>query len=81
MDASELHEEFEGKITFHGGIDVQKLLPHGSPTEVREKVLSTLDAFQAHQGGYILCPSHNVQGDVPPENIMAMTQAVRDYAG
>jgi uroporphyrinogen decarboxylase len=79
MDPSELYDDFGGRIVFHGGIDIQKLLPTGTAEEVYRATLACLEGFEAQKGGFILAPAHAVQADTPPENIMAMVQAGKDY--
>lgn len=74
MDSFELKREFGEKLVFHGGIDIQQVLPFGTQEEVEEEVRARINAF-APGGGYILAPAHNVQADVPPANIVAMIQA------
>src|SRR3989339_410870 len=78
MDPARLKKEFGKQITFHGGIDVQKVLPYKKPQEVRDEVKRILD-IMAPGGGYILAPSHNIQDDVPPENIVAMYEAALEF--
>lgn len=76
LEPESLREAFGGRITFHGGIDTQDLLPHGTAKEVlreTEYFIRTL-----HQdGGYILMASQCFEGDVPIENIEAVYQADR----
>lgn len=77
MDADSLRREFGGRLVFHGGVDVQRLLPRGTPDEVRRETRRVLSAFDGLRGGFIVAPSHAVQADIPPENVVAMTEAVR----
>ena len=56
------------KICFHGGIDIQQLLPKGSPEEVQKEVRRYAEEFGTK---YISCPAHLFQPDTPPENIIA----------
>ncbi len=72
MSPQNLHQRFGGRIAFWGGIDTQHLLPHGQPTEIRQSVRETIQAMDGLGGGYILGAVHNVQDDVPPENVWAM---------
>ena len=74
MAPERLAAEFGGRVCFHGGIDMQHLLPHGTPGEVRAEVRRYCDAL-GRDGGYILGPAHLFQPDVPPENILAVYQA------
>jgi uroporphyrinogen decarboxylase len=71
MDTTRLKAEFGDRISFWGGIDTQSVLPHGTETEVCEEVERRI-ADLAPGGGYVLAPVHNIQPDVPPENIVAM---------
>ena len=80
MDPAELKTAFGQTIVFHGGIDVQHLLPQGSPEEVATATGRCLNAFQAHQGGFIVAPSHTVQADVTPANLLAMIHAAQHWA-
>ena len=76
MDPEGLRRDFPD-LVFHGGLDVQRLLPYGSEEEVARQTLQCLQGFQANRGGFILAPSHNVQADVPPRNILAMIRACK----
>lgn len=79
MDTAELKREFGKDITFWGGgIDTQHVLPHGSPDEVRDEVKRRIHDL-APGGGFIFNPVHNVQGDVPPENFMAMWETLQEH--
>ena len=78
MDIKKLKKEFGEKLTFHGAIDTQKLLPFGSPEDIKREVRKTIQIL-GKNGGYILAPVHNVQTDVPPENILALSEAVKEY--
>lgn len=70
MDSAKLKKEFGDKLSFWGGIDTQHVLPKGTPAEVKEEVKRRLRDF-APGGGYILAAVHNIQADVPVENILA----------
>lgn len=76
MDLYELKRDFGEALVFHGSVDTQQVLPFGTPEQVREAVLRCIDAL-GHGGGFILAPVHNVQADVPPENLIAMCETVR----
>ena len=78
MDLPQLKREFGREIAFWGGgVDTQKVLPRGTPLEVREQVLRNVETLMPG-GGYIFATVHNIQADVPPENIVAMVEALRE---
>ncbi len=78
MDLVELKREFGREIAFWGaGVDTQKTLPRGTPEAVREEVLRNVETLKPG-GGYIFATVHNIQADVPPENIVAMVEAMRE---
>jgi uroporphyrinogen decarboxylase len=81
MEPEKLKKKFSDRIVFHGGIDIQQLLPNGSPEEVYQGTVKCLEGFKAEKGGFILAPAHSVQADVPPENILAMIKAVKNWDG
>jgi uroporphyrinogen decarboxylase len=79
MDPAALKREFGQQLIFHGGIDVQQMLPFATPARVREEV-RRVGAILGQGGGYIFAPSHNIQADVPPENILAMYEAIQEVS-
>jgi uroporphyrinogen decarboxylase len=77
MDTKELKREFGADLSFWGGgVDTQHVLPHGNEREVREEVRRRIDDL-APGGGFVFATVHNIQGDVPAENIMAMWETYR----
>lgn len=79
MDSKELKKRFGADLTFYGGgVDTQRVLPRGAPAEVRAEVRRRLEDF-APGGGFIFNTVHNIQADVPPENIMAMWEALQEF--
>ncbi len=78
MDPVRLKREFGQDISFWGAIDVQKLLPTGTPAEI-DTTIKTLVETMGKDGGYVLAPSHNIQAGTPPENIEAMIEAIIKY--
>jgi uroporphyrinogen decarboxylase len=77
MDAAELKREFGKDLTFWGGgCDTQSMLPAATPAAVREHVRRQVSVL-APGGGFVFQQVHNIQANVPPENILAMFQAVR----
>ena len=77
MSPENLNLSFKDSACFHGGIDVQRILPFGSPEEVRSEVRRYIDAFT--DSGYICCSAHYMQHDTPPENILALYDEVHRY--
>ena len=78
MEPERLKAGFGDKLTFWGGIDEQGLLTDGTPEEVYAEVQRILSILWV-DGGYVLSPSHNLQVDVPTENILAMYRAAREF--
>jgi len=79
MDPAYLKKEFGDRIAFWGGMDIQNILPFGSPQDVRNEVKHLFETL-GEGGGWVLCPSHNIQPEVPPENIVAMYEAGAEVA-
>ena len=79
MDMVELKAAFGERIAFHGGIDNQRVLPFGTPEEVRAEVRHCIDALASDGTGYILAPCHNLQVVTPVANIVAMYDEAARY--
>ncbi len=78
MDTARLKREFGSQISFWGGgCDTQRVLPFGTPEQVKEEVKRRVGDL-APGGGFVFTQVHNIQPDVPPENIMAMYEALED---
>jgi uroporphyrinogen-III decarboxylase len=78
MDPRRLKNEFGDQLVFWGGgVDTQKTLPFGTPEEVYNEVRERIDIF-AVGGGYVFNSIHNIQSNVPMENILAMFKAIDD---
>jgi uroporphyrinogen decarboxylase len=74
-----LKQRFGGALTFWGGgIDPQHVLPFAAPDEIRENVRKNMEIFKAG-GGYVFNNVHNIQAEVPPENVTALYGAAYDY--
>jgi len=79
MDTSKLKKEFGQDLVFWGGgIDTQKILPQGSKREIEDEVKRRINDL-APEGGFVFAPVHNIQADVPPENIEVMLEALAKY--
>ena len=77
MDPQRIKDVFGDQIAFHGGIDLQYLLPHGTPEEVQAEVRRRCNIL-GKGGGYVLAPAHYIQNDVPMDNILALYSASRE---
>jgi uroporphyrinogen decarboxylase len=77
MDVYEMKRAFGDRLSFWGGVSTQKLLPYGTPEEVRAET-RRLKAEVGRRGGYILAPAHSIPGDAKPENIMALIDEVNE---
>ena len=81
MEPTALKADFGDALCFWGGgVDTQGILPNGTPEQVREDVKRNLEAL-APGGGYVFNTVHNIQPDVPPENIVAMCEALHQFGG
>jgi len=79
-DTAELKARFGDRICFWGGIDTGRVLPSGTPAEVRAEVVQRIRDLSPG-GGFVLASVHNIQEDVPPENILAMVDAALEAGG
>lgn len=78
-EPSALRARFGREPVFRGGaINSQHVLPSGSPETVREHVRRNLGVWKPG-GGYVLANVHNIQADVPPENIVALNDAAYEF--
>jgi uroporphyrinogen decarboxylase len=77
MDPAALKGAFGDHLVYHGGIDVQQILPNATPEKVREEVRRIV-AVLGEGGGYIFAPSHSLQADITPENIVAMYETIQE---
>ena len=79
MEMEGLKRDFGKQLCFHGGIDNQDILPHGTPEQVRAEVRRAIDTLASDGTGYILAPCHNLQAVTPVENILAMYDEAWQY--
>jgi uroporphyrinogen decarboxylase len=73
--------EYRGKVTFSGGIDTRRLLERGTPAEVEKEVIHVIETLGLPEGGLVVGHCTSVHSGTPVENIEAMFQAARTYAG
>ena len=79
MDSAELKREYGRDLTFWGGgVDTQRVLGEGTPQEVREEVKRRVTDLMPG-GGFVFNTVHNIQPNVPAENILAMWETLREY--
>ena len=79
MEPESLIAEFGGRVVFWGGgCDTQRVLSTASPQEIREHVRERIAIFK-RSGGYVFNQVHNIQPNVPPENIIAMLDAAYEF--
>jgi uroporphyrinogen decarboxylase len=79
MDVFGLLERYRGRLAFHGGLSTQRTLPYGSVEDVKRETSRLLD--RGIKGGYIFAPAHDVEGDVPLQNMLSFINTVQDQPG
>jgi uroporphyrinogen decarboxylase len=72
MDVFELMPRYRGRLAFHGGLSTQRTLPYGTAEDVRSEAARLLE--MGREGGYIFAPAHDVEGDVPLDNILSFIE-------
>jgi uroporphyrinogen decarboxylase len=79
MEPFLLKRDFGKDIVFWGGgVDTQKILPTGTVEEVKEDVKKNIDAL-APGGGFVFATVHNIQSEVPPQNIITMCESIKKF--
>ncbi len=78
MDFGEIHAAYGDRLSFHGTIGTQSVMPFGTPDEVRRKVFENLD-IAGDKGGLFAAPTHLLEPEVPVENVAAYIKACQDY--
>ena len=77
-DLRALKQRFGKNMVFCGAIDTHRILPHGTPEEVRQEVRRAIREL-GPGGGYMVSSVHTIMNDVPPENVLAMVDAVEEF--
>ncbi len=78
MNPENLQKNFGDIMSFHGGVDIQRLLPFGTPEEIKAEVKRLIKLWMP-EGGWIAAPSHDIQPDTPPENIVAVYDTLQEF--
>jgi uroporphyrinogen decarboxylase len=79
MDVAALMQKYRGQLVFHGGLSTQRVLPYGTVDDVRAETRRLLE--MGRDGGYIFSPAHDVEGDVPLDNMLAFLDGVKGQPG
>jgi uroporphyrinogen decarboxylase len=79
MDVFALMETYRGRLSFLGGLSTQRTLPYGSVEDVRLETRKLLE--HGKQGNYIFAPAHDVEGDVPLQNMLAFIEMLQGQPG
>lgn len=77
-DLEGLKKRYGENLVFCGAIDTQHILPHGSPEDVKQEVRRVINIL-GQEGGYMVASVHTIMNEVPPENVLAMVDAVEEY--
>jgi len=77
-DYAKIKQEFGKDLCFQGGVDIQNVLPQGSPEEIRQHVKELVKTLGVG-GGYIFGTSHNLLPETPTENILALISAYHEF--
>jgi uroporphyrinogen decarboxylase len=77
-DPEDLKKRFGTQLAFYSNLRNQTSLPHGAPEEVRQDVIRKIRAL-APGGGYVMSGGHNIQPDVPADNIVALFDTAHEY--
>ena len=76
-DVYEVKREYGDRLSFHGGVGIQELLPYGTPQQVKAEVRRLITEIGA-DGGFIIAPAHAVMADAPIENMIALIEAIQE---
>ena len=77
IDVFESKRRYGDRLSFYGGISIQKTLPYGTVGQVKDEVRRLIKVV-GENGGYIASPSHDLPADAKAENIAAMIEVLQD---
>jgi uroporphyrinogen decarboxylase len=77
-DTFALKERYGDRLSFHGAIDVQQMLPNATTAELEQEIARRVYDL-GRDGGYILAPCHNIGHDIPPENVVTLFEKAREF--
>lgn len=78
MDTTYMKDKYGDSLSFHGGIDIQRIMPYGSTQDVENEAKRRI-AIYGPGGGYIFCGAHDILDDVPPENVIALYKSAEKW--
>jgi uroporphyrinogen decarboxylase len=78
MDRVKLKDKYGGRLAFHGSVDQQRVLVPGTPEDVARETKECIDVL-GRDGGYIVASSHEIEADIPVENVKAMFLTAQEY--
>lgn len=79
MNVAALMQQYQGRLTFHGGLSTQRTLPYGAADDVRNETRRLIEL--GRDGSYILSPAHAVESDVSLENMLAFIETTHNQPG
>jgi uroporphyrinogen decarboxylase len=77
-DTGALKDAFGDRLSFHGAIDVQSMMPNATIEELEQEVALRIYEL-GRNGGYILAPCHNIGHDIPMENVVTLFEKAREF--
>jgi uroporphyrinogen decarboxylase len=77
-DTFALKENYGDRLSFHGAMDVQQMMPNATTEELEGEIARRIYDL-GRNGGYILAPCHNIGHDIPPENVVTLFEKAREY--
>lgn len=79
MDETKIAAKYGGKLSFWSGMDVQQILPFGTPEDVRAEVRFMIDTYDRPDGGCLITAGNGITPDAPTENILAFYDETYNY--